>query len=94
MENLNRAKMLFAVLIYATKKQINFSVVDRIFINQERAQLMANETAKEIGESPTFPNEFKHSKALNGKINFLIVKIQNDVTIQNQILSQMNEVLK
>lgn len=90
MENLNRAEMLFAVLIYATKKGILFSDVDRIFINQERAQLMA----KENDESLPFSNEFKHSKILNCKINFLIVKIQNDLIIQDEILKQIKEVLK
>lgn len=94
MKNLNRAKMLFAVLIYATKKGLYFSDVDRIFINQERAQLMANETAKDNDESPPFPNEFKHPIGLNAKINFLVVKIKNDEIVLYEILDQINEVLK
>jgi hypothetical protein len=94
MENLNRAKMLFAVLIYTTKKGLYFSDVDRIFINQERGQLMANETAKDNDESPPFPNEFKHPVGLNAKINFIVNKINEDKIIRNEILDQIDEVLK
>jgi hypothetical protein len=94
MENLNRTKQLFAILIYATKKGASISCVERISINQERGRLMANDTAKDNNENPPFPNEFKHHKGLNEKINFFIDKINSDKIIRNEILEQINEVLK
>jgi hypothetical protein len=94
MENLNKSEILFAVLIYATKKGAYFSKVERIFINQERGQLMANETAIENELEIPYPKLFKSSKGLKAKIDFVVVKIQNEEKIQNEILQQMKEVLK
>jgi len=85
--------MLFAILIYATKKGLPLSVKQRIFINQERGQLMANETAIENDEPLPYPQRYEHVTEIKTNIDFISEKLHKDVSFHEDILNHINEVL-
>ena len=69
-----RFKQLHLALQYCTYSGGEFSVWERIMINQERGQLLRYNDPKEFFEEPS--PVYAHDEDLAKKINFIIDKIQ------------------
>lgn len=85
-----RLEILFIVLKYDSRQILrHFSVSDRIFINQERGNIMANETAIYFYDKPINDKPYLQKQSLENKIDFVIEKVQNNEKIYNEILQEI-----
>ena len=79
-DQISRLELLFALLRYSSLKGNYFTSGERICINQERGQILANQSAIERNEPIIYP-PFQYSKSLENKIKFVKSKISNDQKI-------------
>lgn len=87
----SRIEILFIVLKFSSNFQQFFNTTERIFINQERGQKMANESDLELGFPQRYEDYFQ-SELVESKIDFIIMKIENDENIYNSIIAEITEV--
>lgn len=85
-EELTEFDLLYAVLRFDTLKGRHFNIGERIYINQQRGRLLAQQTAIENHENLDY-EPFVFSGELIRKINFVIGKIDNQKSIVYELLN-------
>lgn len=88
-----REIQLFLILKFCSKTNPYLSDVDRIYINQERAGLMANNSAIELDEPKLYNNQNNYSKELQNKIDFIIEKINNNEKLFSEMMLEIKTII-